>query len=284
MVPVHQIFSQVQVSVTPANNSRLITWLLHPHFVPTGTSLSFYVEVGQSAGTWTRLNPTTPIINNNVYIDNGPYLQDARTLTYYRVVLATTAGSVTTEYASVPTGVHGPLEHRERQIVREVLRRNYLNMARNNGNYGYLVRKREWGTPCACADPDLGMPASHSCPLCQGTGVEQGYYPACPFWLEFTQVGPVARTDTGQVGVQLQQQVQAVAVNYPTPAQNDLWVDSATGDRYIIESVIEHLVMVRNMPILLGLALRKLPVTDPAFAIEVDTETAPMWTNGIATF
>jgi len=274
----HQVFSTIQVTVTPANNSRLITWKLHPRFKPTATP-SFYVEIGQSAGPWIRRNGI-PIVNDNTYIDIGPYLQDARTLTYYRVVMV----MAEQEYASTPTGVRGTLSPRERQLMKEVLRRNYLNMYRNTGSFGYLLRRREWGVACSCADPDLGMAASASCPQCHGTGFEQGYYAPCPYWLEVVQEGPRRQTETGQVGVKIDQTIQFIGINYPTPAPNDIWVDSATGDRYIIEGAVEPVVAIRSTPVLLGLAKRKLPVTDSIYSIPFDLEDTGSWTTGIATF
>jgi hypothetical protein len=276
-------FAYVRVTVAPATGHRLITWRLHPAYVPPSATLKFYIELGESSGTWERIN-ALPVVNDNIYVDNGARLRDPRQLLYYRVVLVDTNEGVDTEHASVPTGIYGELTRREWNLSKEILRRKYLDMIKNVGTFGYLLRKREWGTPCTCADPDLGTAASQSCPTCLGTGMSQGYYPACPYWLSFIKSGPITRQDTGVVGTKVSQDRQATGINYPTPATDDVWVDSQLGERYIIGGAVEPAIMLRNTPLVLAFALKKLATSDSIYQIPVDTSGADGWTKNIAVF
>ena len=65
-----EVFKNVEVYISPTNKNKLISWELDSRFTPDSGQFTFYVEAGYSAGSWTRLNPNNPVINQAYYTDS----------------------------------------------------------------------------------------------------------------------------------------------------------------------------------------------------------------------
>ena len=259
-------FKKIEVYITPSNQT-IIQWWLDKCFPMNSTAPVFYIEVAQAAGEWTRLNPDDPVEDHCVYVDNNKYRCGKGNKIFYRIV----AFDGVEEYNSKPEAAMGVWNRHDMLIARDVVRKEYLILKQYVGNMGYLLKRRTSGVPCqnpTCLDHDLEIPVSSSCPNCFGTGYQNGYYDAIPYYVDLsaftTMKDSTVATGTADPRSQLGR-----AVAYPRVDEYDIWVDGDKNKRYVIRQV-ERLVMLRNKPLVYKLKMNELSASQSEYNIPLD--------------
>ncbi len=258
-------FKRVEVYVTPANE-KIIQWWMDKCF-PVGNPLPvFFVEVARAAGEWERLNPDNPI-DHCVYADQGKYRCSKSSDIFYRVV----AFDGTNEYTSAPEATLGVWNEHDYLIARDVVRKEYLLLKRYNGVLGYLLKRRTSGVPCqnpTCLDNDLLIPTTTACPNCFGTGFQNGYYDAIPYYIDLSSFSS-GKDTADPIGTIDPRTRLGRCVAYPRVDEYDIWVDGDKNKRYVIRQV-ERLVEIRGKPLVYKLKLNELSASSNEYNIPLD--------------
>jgi len=262
------IFKFVKTVVSPVNGFTTIPWAISPGYKPVAGHLYFYVEVAYSGGEFVRVNPTDPVIDNNLFLDTNKYTCNIMGDIYYRVVLSDN----NVEYFSIPEKIGNGLNRTDLKIVNETMRKKYVQMVKCTGIRGYLLRRKDWGTFCTCYDIDLGNTPSVTCPDCFGAGFVGGYYTGVEFWMEDVTKGGTERRRDGETGVEISHVKKSRCIPYPSIAADDIWVDAYSGDRYKINPESVQEVFVRGVSVIEIVSMEKLPPTDYLYNVPVTTE------------
>ena len=261
-----QRFHRVETLSTP-DGLVLVYWRMEATFNSLGGDVNFYVDWARSAGDWTCLNATAPVVNGCMYVDPVKRNFNMIKNLYYRVrAVFVTSSSI----ESLPVQALGSLTDEEYLYAKEIIRINYVALKKRGGVHGFLLKRREWGTVCpTCADWDMDEATRGSCPTCFGTGISLGYYPGMDYWVNSQPREPRKRqTDAGGLGV-VDPNVRVVyGVAYPWVDALDLWVESKSNERWIIRTV-KHRADMGSKPIFFDMELHKLPETSPAMAIPI---------------
>jgi hypothetical protein len=249
-------FEAIDVYVTPAG-TNLIEWTVNRCWpIPDcGGVIEFYVEVARSAGEWYRLNPDTPIVNECVHVDPSTYKCNLNNDWYYRVIMAVCGE----EYTSPPQQAMGVWNSHDYKIARDIVRKEYLHLQKFVGTRGFLLKRRYTGVKCTeCDDWDTGQPTSPLCGNCFGTGYENGYYNAVPFWFDLSRTGEMTDSN-GVTGTNDAARIRngARAVAYPRIGTYDIWVDADKNKRYVIWH-IDNAMEIRGKPLVYSVQLKEL--------------------------
>lgn len=193
---------------------------------------------------------------------------------FYRVKLITPAG----EYVSSAKGLHGNVNIRNINILKELVRKENLALRNDRGSAnGFLFKRRYYGPTCKCTDKNTNTLITTACRVCAGTGFKDGYFPGVPFPVlitgqeqqkaEFTQVGPQ------EVRV-----IQARCLAYPTADSKDLWMEADTSRVYEIKqnTIVSRLSF---QPVASMVELRELPLVDVIPLIVSSTKFAESFTR-----
>lgn len=234
---IDKAFKRTQVYTDPSSDNKLIEWVLWADYEPESVDLLFYIDVRRATGNWTRLNPSTPVVNNCFFWDTTPYRFNMRADIYYRVVLKD--GSRT--FTSCETNILGGWNDREWLIIRDIVRKEYLRLSKYAaGSSGWLLKRKTWGVKCtACQEFDSQTSIRPDCPICYGTTIVGGYYDAVSYYIEFLP----AKVDDADVqfpvGTVSDQLYQTRSIAFPILDSKDIWVDANNNDRYIVGLVKE---------------------------------------------
>ena len=160
-----------------------------------------------------------------------------------------------------------------------IIRKEYMLMQKRTGTPGLLLKKRHWGTPCECVDPDTGESRNSHCLKCYGTGIDKGYFAAVDYIVSFNSPKQrkiqVSDKDVGTVDDV--QNIQARALICPQLDAGDVWVNCATDERYIVGVVRE--TRFAGVPLLYeAVELRPAPAADVVY--ELPLEGVPGGTPG----
>jgi len=267
-----EVFKDVTVYVSPTSKSKLISWELDRRFVPTSGQFTFYVESGYAAGSWTRLNPTSPVIDQSYYTDATTNKYGLINNIYYRVILV----DGDSEYISTPQSVTGVLTLRESAILRNLLRQQYLRLTNlHAGVQGWLLRRRHWGTRCTvCTDFDLENQVSNpNCTTCYGTGIVYGYYNAYPFWMEFVGGMQSQIEMKSPTGVEDNIIRQGRCIAYPIISSYDIWVADDTDTRYIIRTV-KTVAELKERPVIYTISLHEIPAGQIEYSVPLQASSS----------
>jgi len=253
-------FDRVSVTVTPTN-LKLIQWFVNPHYQFNTTSIDFYIEYAFAVDRdWTRINPTTPV-TDCMFVDTDSYRCSISDNLYYRVV----ADDSVEEHNSKPAHTLGGLSNRNYNLMRDVLRKEYLRLSKYINTPGYLLKRKRHGEKCTeCTDFDTGQVVNSSCPTCYGTSFKNGYYDALDYFVDLT--GTLSEKDVQIPIGEVDNRMRSVrAVAYPQVETYDLWIDSDKNKRYVIRKV-QSAVEFEGVPAVYTLEFRELQPT----AIEYD--------------
>ena len=233
-----------------------VNWKLNQQYQDfQSDTFDFYVEYARSGGEWTRLNPAAPI-NDTVYVDTDKRRFNYRMELEFRVV----ADDGVQEHISMPSRLSGVWNTHDWLIGRDIIRKEYMRLKQFVGTPMWLLRRRISGTKCQednCLDFDTGNPVSVLCPTCHGTGFQNAFYNAIPYYVEFS-ANSENKKKSGDAGIEpdgLQQMVRAVA--YPRVDAYDMLVAAQTAERYIIRNV-KDVAAIRNKPLVYNLQIFKL--------------------------
>lgn len=259
-------FKYVDVYAAPTGTQ--VNWQLNPefHFDPIPTD--FYVEYAKSGGEWTRLN-TTPI-TDLVYVDTQKRRFNYRREASYRVI----ADDGSTEHASLPSTLDGVWNKHDWLIGRDIIRKEYLRLQRYVGTPGWLMKRRISGVKCdQCRDFDTDMVTSSVCPNCMGTGYQNAFYNAIPFYMDFTTSQKDIDYGNGYTAEPMGHVRNVRAVAYPKVEAHDVWIAAQTGEKYLIRTVADS-AAIRDKPLVYTLSMFDVSGIDVYDGIQLE-QTPP---------
>ena len=268
-------FHHIDVLTVPSNQ-KVIHWVMDRNFtVETGSEAYFYVDWARSGGPWTCLNSTAAVTDNCFYVDNHRYNYNMERNLYYRVRVIIKPDDAIGDwetYTSIPEQALGVLQKENYLYMKEIVRKEYLNLKKKGGVQGFLLKRKEWGDKCPnCTGFDIEEVINGSCMECYGTGIVGGYYAGLEYWISIT---PIKRDrkihDQGLNTVNPQTRVGR-GVAYPWIDSGDIWVDAQSNERYVIRE-IKHEAEIEAKPIVYGLTLHRLPDTDISMEIPIEEE------------
>ena len=245
-----------------------IYWELGPNF-HAAEPYKFFVDYGQPAtDTWVALN-SEPVIDDCYFQDECQRTWDQLIEHYYRIRLIDADGNV---YKSQPTQANGGLDRKDWLRARDIVRREHLQQRKIDGTQGLLLKRKKFGVRCPeCLDHDTLEVTDSECPICLGTGIVGGYYPAVEFWFtlpaNMRRRLTVAQPPRGTFADMTHNGARCVL--YPQIDTRDVWVKANTDQRYIIDNY-QVVTEVRGLPIIASAELRLAPATDIVYAIPLE--------------
>lgn len=239
-----------------------VTWALNRGFVAPGP-YSFRLE---------RLyGPTdTPTVlavggDGHWMTDNNPRRPQLGGEYYYRVVLIDDEG---TEWESQVAPSESYWGARDWRIARAIVRAENLVMRKRSGTYGWLVKRRYWGSPCpTCLDPITGQVDNPNCGTCYGTAFEEGYHQPIPCWVVVEQLQ--RQSVLAETGHEKKNLAGLRMLAYPPPEPGDIWVQAHTDRRYRIAGQLQPVAIHRGIPLVMQVSVEELPTSDAIYEIPV---------------
>lgn len=260
-------FSIIRIYVDWDDRSKLIEWELKSDFCPVSGTLNFYVESARSLEDWVRLNPSSPVVNDNSYVDTDVYNYDLKNNLYYRVILEKDGVTYTSKPYNILSGL-STYEYKIKQtIMKKELERYKKEVA---GTEGYLLKRRVWGESCSsCKDYDLDAVINARCSICYGTGIVGGYFNGLPYTVVFNP--GVTDQEEMKQGFALEDvwasQVRCIA--YPVIAPYDMWVSRYSNRRYIFRKV-QTVAELRSIPIIYQAAVMEVMPSRIEFEVPIE--------------
>lgn len=243
----------------------IVYWVMSDSFAGPGP-YTFTLQRGRAANDDSWVDVATVVDQPWLY-DNNVILRAFDGSTFYRVKLVDGDKTV---YYSQPIPVTTAWDHADWRRMKEITRKELL-VRRLAGTKGWLLKRRQFGAVCPCVDPNSDQLAG-SCPICYGTSIVGGYYPA----LEYSQLKqPEQRMKrlTGEQGLVTTVLNTGEFLAWPMPEQNDIWVNAYANLRFRIESDITVASDWRGVNMKLNLRLTELPNTDVVYTVPTPVPT-----------
>lgn len=240
----------------------LVAWTMDPAFAEPGP-YKFLLQRGRAANDdqWVDVATT---VDQPWLLDQSPKLLPHDYSTYYRIIVTDGNGK---QYTSQVAHSSSDWGHYDWRNVREILRKEEMLQRKRAGAEGWLLKRRAWGDQCpVCTDVDTGTVRDSHCSTCYGTGVVGGYYAPLPY---MTTVDPTQRLKrlTADQGLTVATMLTVRALAWPSPEQNDVWVNAKTNVRYRIAADIVQAAVYRGVPLVLNLHLEELPNTNMVYDV-----------------
>jgi len=255
-------FKFVHVRCTRAD-SLLVRWALTPTAYPLD-KIAFEVFRSQGQdGPWDLVSEIeTGSFHYYDFDVEGP--TSMRTW-YYRVRVASTVGDGYTDSEPVYL-VHDP-----DNIALEMIRKKNVSMVVKNGVALAALVRKQWGSKCSrCWHPERQLPADADCPICFGTGYNDGYCKP----LLMTGIVPAPRTVAAmQMIGRVEPSEELIELsNNPWVGVDDLIVDRVVGTRYHVNRVVQY--THRGYPVSQLCTATKLDDNHVAYSIPVPETSA----------
>lgn len=244
-----------------------VWWQLEPDFKQPGPYV-FQLQLGKTglrnATDWVNIG--APVTNNYLAYDPGWDDSGYELLSHYRITLTTP----TETYVSQTASCFGELNEHDWALSREIIRKEQVRN-RLVSTPGFLVKPMRFGEPCPrCRDQLTQEITDSDCPVCQGTGFRVGYHP--PLEMQCWDLSP--QTITEQVDEQIKgttrdnPYITARVIGFPALNKNDIWVNAASDERWLIESV-QIIAALRNVPLVYNVQLGLMPFSNPIYALDI---------------
>lgn len=260
------IFSQLYAEVVSIGGTR-VSWDLIEGIPDTGpfvATLQWSPSGNPSNLDWENCGP--PSRDPKYLYDPQQRVWGNWNFLLYRVALESEATGDT--YYSNPLKIDGKLPVHEALQANEIIRKEKLRLKTTTaGVYGYLLQERRYGTLCECVDPITKEQTNSSCPICFGRQFVGGYHPPIPCWMTDPSLEDLRkfRDQRGQNTDSMR--IFRMSAEYPV-ATNDVWVNHYSDERYRVDTVKE-LASMRDLPLIWGVIMNKLPRTDIAYYVPV---------------
>lgn len=258
------IFGNIRVWPIIEGGSR-VEWTMHSSFSDAGPYV-YQLQAGRTgsndADDWVNIG--LPVTNACYAIDPEKRVYGKSQWTHYRLLLTTADGT----YTSAPQPATGVLAKQDRLLAREIERKELLRLKKGAGQFGYLLKRRLFGTACSCRDYITEETTNPACELCYGTGFTGGYFEPVDYWAELTQRKHRNHIEDPRGTVDDSPRARLRGLNSPQVFSYDVWVDKDTDFRWIIHEV-SHLVEVRGVPIIIGAEARLAPFSDVVYKFPV---------------
>lgn len=246
--------------------NKIIHWTMRPSFQST-TPIDFYLDKARAGGEWEEV--AGPITDDCTYIDVVRWNYNKDMNTFYRVRYD--KGVEDWEF-STPVRAIGNWTRKDYALAKEIARKELLSYTLL-GLPGVILKRREWGPVCTtCADYETEEPVDGQCTVCFGTGIIGGYFAPIDLTVNPRQINHLmTRTDKALVD-DTKRAVRCVA--YPTLIkENDLWLDSHNGTRWVIRGVTPA-AELKGVPLIYEMTLNRLPMTDVIYTDPEGTDKA----------
>ena len=219
-----------------------------------------------SVGPWDAISP--PQINRLVWSETAKRVVGMDPVLFFKVVLTTPRGV----YESAVRTPYGDLERREYMIVRDIMRRELLQMKKLSGVPVLILSRSVYGPKCTnCVDPITGDLLTSNCPICYGTGRAPGYHGPYDMWATFSPLQRDTEQSGDGTGVRQPYTVSVRLLGFPYVKDQDILIDIREGKRYNVDGVTQ-LTEIRRIDIVQQFNARELPVTDPVYRIGLSNE------------
>lgn len=233
--PGHNPFTKVRVRLD-CRLMRTVAWEVRESFQDRDGV--FRVERSEENG------PFTPVADNidGLAVDvEGIRGMEPDRLTWWRVVLKGRMG----EYPSEPVQEgNWPWHQEDILYANNIFRREYMTMVRYSGVPGTILHPRRSGQPCpVCSMDGIRSAGRSNCQYCDGIGLVGGYYPGEDLVVMLLGASNPTRDVNPALGaVSPGQSVKARCPATTLINDGDVWVNSLTGDRYLIEALVPDVV------------------------------------------
>ena len=261
------IFKQITIWHMTKGGTQ-IYWELSQSFFEKGP-YHFFVDFGWPAtDEWVALN-AQPIVDDCYFQDLCQRTWDQLIEHSYRIRLVLPDGRV---FKSQPTQANGGLGRKDWLRARDIVRREHLQQRKIDGTQGVLLKRRKFGEQCpTCLEHDTREVTDSDCPICLGTGIVGGYYPAVEFWFTMTpgmrrriKVASPPRGTNADM-----KEDGARCVLYPQIDTRDVWIAAGSDERYVIDSY-RVIADIRGLPLIASAELRLAPATDIVYSIPLE--------------
>lgn len=242
-------------------NGVLVSWSLRPEFKEPGP-YTYRLYRGRAISDVPEL--IAEVVDQPYLYDRRPRFANFDISTYYTVELVTAEGAI---FRSDPSSYEASWNHHDWVSAREIVRQETLLLRKKGGTKGWLLKRRHWGPPCPkCTDPNDTSTLDPNCDLCYGTGILGGYFPATEYWVLMNPTDRRVKLTPGQ-GVTIENIETVRGLAYPAPAEDDIWVQHNSNDRYRIQPGVKTLVRIRGVPIVLDVVIKQLGHTDAIYDV-----------------
>ncbi len=250
------IFDRIIVLPVTVGGTR-VEWSLHPQFRDSGP-FTFQLQVGRTANNdaddWEDVG--LPVTDTFFAIDDQQRVWAATQWAHYRIRLTTAVGS----YYSKPQAALGALSRADWSTWSNHLRVQTLNLRKApNGVEGFLLKRRLYGTPCDCLDPQTGEVRKPMHEPCFGTGWVGGYfaplscrYATMELHMTHDQIDDAMRGMVNELAV------PGTVLAVPQLYADDVFVEKKTDVRYAVRG-ITYKVAHRNVPVVLAVKFVPYP-------------------------
>lgn len=228
-------FTSVQVRID-CRLMRIMRWTVRESFQDRNGT--FRIERSEENGPW---KPVAADIDGlSADIEEIKTLEPDR-LSWWRVVLKGRLG----EYPSEPVQEgNWPVNKEDLMYANNIFRREYMTMTRYSGVPGSILHPRATGADCpVCAIDGIRSASRSNCQYCDGIGLAGGYYPAEDLVVAIMGAANPTRTDNPSLGtIAPGESIKGRAPATCLINSDDVWVNSFTGDRYAISTLVPDVV------------------------------------------
>lgn len=262
MTDVTQIFTSVNILPNYMQGFTYL-WSISQGFAdPLPWKFTIY-QGHTGVGPWEAISPEQ--VNKLAWSETTKRVVGMDLVLFFKVVLVTPKGV----YESPIRTPYGDLERRAYMIVRDIMRRELLQMRKLSGVPVMLLSRSVYGLPCPnCLDPITGDSLTSNCTVCYGTGRSPGYHGPYAQWATFSPLQRDTEQSADGTGVRQNYAIQVRLLGFPYVKDQDILVDVREGKRYIVDGVV-HLTEIRRVTVVQQFNARELPVTDPLYKVEL---------------
>jgi hypothetical protein len=244
------------------NQRVMVSWVFTRDFTAPGP---YTFTLQRATGVTTNESDWQDIaqcVDQPWIYDNSPLSSTLQIPVYYRVILVDGDG---VRYVSQAVTEEAYWDRYDWQIAKEIVRKESMLLRKRSGVRGWLLKRRTFGDACTqCTDPVTGQILNSQCTACYGTGVEGGYFEPFEYWIALDPAERKTRLDP-EAGYMTVVVETARALAYPIPQPNDLWVNSHTNNRYVIQGDIVAVARHRGIDLVLNLRLKLLETAHVAY-------------------
>jgi hypothetical protein len=260
------VFSKIRIWPQILAGATRVEWELSDKLTDDGP-YEFQLQVGHTglpkADDWTNVG--APVTDAYFAIDSRVRSFGKSQRTHYRVRLRT-AKSI---YYSMPQAPLGNLTFSDLTKANDIVRMERLRLRVEAGNEGCLLKRRFYGTPCSCLDPQTEEIRQFDHDECYGTGIVGGYFAPCDcIYVDQTNIRYNNNLDGGAMRGTIDDTpiVQGRMLAVPQVGFGDVWVCKNSDERWLIHG-IRNVVEMRGVPLVVEAEMRLLPFSHPVYRI-----------------
>jgi hypothetical protein len=272
-------FAKIRTYPQYGARTAVVTWTLGPD----ATAGDVYVAFSTlgTKGTWTTLNPDTPVDSAVGMYSHTTLDVNITTCTgYYRLLLIDTFG---TEFLSPAVAMIGDITPREYGMVRAALWSEFRDMRVARGYPVWHCIPRTTGTPSPSFDPDTEVNMGLECVgvsetiASYGLPFVGGFNEPILTWIRpLTVERGTLKDSESEASVNSTDTISARMLAFPQPSRGHMIVDPASDRRYLVGDEVKPFLLRGVVPIAYETELTLLTAKDPRYRFplpSIDTQT-----------